>query len=102
MLCHAYAFLPVSTNHSGTSCLARIASPSAARSSSSSRTLLAPRPVDVNLTLYERGHGAGLAEPFQAAGTLRADASHRDLQGRADLRVRHRRVFGEHGQQLLI
>jgi hypothetical protein len=41
----------------------------------------------------------GLAQPFQAAGTLRADAADRDVQPRADVRVRVRRVSQQHGQQ---
>ena len=43
----------------------------------------------------------GPAQPFQAAGTLRADATDRDVQPHADLRVRARRVGQQHGQQLL-
>src|SRR5208282_2624732 len=99
MLCHAYAFLPVSTNHSGTACRAITASPNAAKSSSSSQTsgmFLVLCPVDVGVAKTRQR--AGLAQAFQAAGSLRADASHRDLQRRADLCVRTRRVADEHGQ----
>src|SRR5580698_2978928 len=98
MLCHAYAVFPVSTNHSGTACRAFTASPNATRSSSSSQTsgmFLVLCPVDVEVAKTRQR--AGLAEPFQAAGSLRADASHRDLQRRADLRVRTRRIADEHG-----
>jgi hypothetical protein len=39
-------------------------------------------------------------QPVQAAGPVRADAADRDVQCRADLRVRVRRVSHEHGQEL--
>src|SRR6516225_11299836 len=101
MLCHAYAFLPVSTNHSGTASRALSASPNAARNCSSSQLsamVLVLRPVDIG----EPGQRTGSSQSFQAAGSLRADASHRDLQLLADLRVRMRRVAHEHSQQLLV
>src|SRR5580698_8508615 len=45
--------------------------------------------------------GVRAAQPFQAAGSLGADAADRDVQFRADLRVGAGRVGHEHGQELL-
>jgi hypothetical protein len=49
----------------------------------------------------EYGDGRVLAQLVQAAAAGRPDAADRDAQPGADLGVRHRRVSGEHGDQLL-
>src|SRR5580700_9233638 len=104
MLCHAYALLAVSTNQAGTACRAVTASRSAARSCSSSQlscTWLASRNVDSDVIGTKRFECGRSAQPFQAAGPLRADAADRDAQLRADLRVGVGGLGHQHGQQLL-
>ena len=49
----------------------------------------------------QRGDGRVAAQLGQAAAPVRADAAGRDAQPGADLGIRHGRVLGEQGDQLL-
>src|SRR5215469_18122556 len=101
MLRQAKAALPASMNSRGTRSVARCASASLARSSSSSQGL------DIDFTsttrlfgLQQGGERRAAAHLVQASCAARSDSAYRNTKPPADLGIRYRWLLHEHRQQL--